>query len=408
MAAGELPRMLAPRHQASQLRVPTGPAMLDERWESLAAPDAVRAELLDETSRDRAARYARNVENYVGTVKVPVGVAGPLRVNGVHARGDFLVPLATTEAALVASYSRGAGLITAAGGCAAMLVREGVTRAPGFAFATVADAARFVAWVGASVDELRRVAEATTRHGRLADVRPSLEGNHVYLILDFHTGDAAGQNMATIAAQAVCDHIVEAAPVRPRRHYVEANRSGDKKASMQAFLAGRGRSATCEAVLPAALVERHLHATPEAIAAYWRMSAVGGVMSGTIGVQGHYANGLAALFLACGQDVACVAESAVGVTRLELTEGGALYAAVTLPSLVVGTVGGGTGLPSQCACLELLGLAGEGRANAFAELCAALSLAGELSIVGALVAGEFTSAHARLARGRTPEPTHAG
>jgi len=106
------------------------------------------------------------------------------------------------------------------------------------------------------------------------------------------------------------------------------------------------------------------------------------------------------VYIACGQDAACVAESAVGVTRMELDPGGGLYAAVTLPNLIVGTIGGGTGLPSQRACLEILGLAGPGKAQAFAEVCAALALAGELSIVGALCAGEFARAHERLARGR--------
>jgi len=126
---------------------------------------------------------------------------------------------------------------------------------------------------------------------------------------------------------------------------------------------------------------------------------MGGVLSGTIGVQGHYANGLAALYIACGQDAACVSESAVGVTRFELGDDGSLYAAVTMPNLIVGTVGGGTGLPSQRACLELLGLAGPGNAQALAEVCAAVSLAGELSIIGALAAGHFTRAHRQLARG---------
>ena len=133
---------------------------------------------------------------------------------------------------------------------------------------------------------------------------------------------------------------------------------------------------------------------------YWRMSALGGVMSGTMGVQGHFANGLAALFIATGQDAAAVAEAAVGVTRLEETADGGLYAAVTLPNLIVGTVGGGTGLPSQRACLDLMGLAGPGHARALAEVAAALALAGELSIIGALASGEFARAHRLLARGR--------
>jgi hydroxymethylglutaryl-CoA reductase (NADPH) len=155
-----------------------------------------------------------------------------------------------------------------------------------------------------------------------------------------------------------------------------------------------------EVSLPAVLVKRCLHTTPGMMVNYWRMSALGGVMSGTIGVQGHYANGLAALFIACGQDAACVAESAVGITRFEPAEDGGLYAAVTLPNLIVGTIGGGTALPSQRACLEILGLAGPDHAEALAEVCGALALAGELSITAALSSHEFARAHRRLARSR--------
>ena len=151
-------------------------------------------------------------------------------------------------------------------------------------------------------------------------------------------------------------------------------------------------------VIPASLIESTLRTTPTRLAEYWRMAAIGGVMTGTLGVQGHYANALAAIYIACGQDAACVAESAVGVTRFEVTDSGGLYASVTLPNLVVGSVGGGTGLPSQRTCLEIMGLSGPGHARALAEVCAALCLAGELSIAGALCAGSFTSAHHKLAR----------
>ena len=180
---------------------------------------------------------------------------------------------------------------------------------------------------------------------------------------------------------------------------MEANFSGDKKASGLAFLTGRGRKVTATARLPAGLVERHLHTTVERMHDYWRMSALAGVMSGTVGVHGHYANGLAALYLATGQDAACVAESSVGVTRLEIRDGD-LHVFVTLPSLVVGTVGGGTGLPTQSAGLRILGLAGSGKAPALAEVVGALCLAGEVSIIGALAAGHFARAHSRLARDR--------
>jgi hydroxymethylglutaryl-CoA reductase (NADPH) len=398
----ELLAKLAPTGAPAAPRVPRAPGVSEDdvakRWALLPDRDSARAVLLDETSAATAAAYARNIENFIGTVRIPVGLAGPVRVNGTYAQGDFYLPLATTEAALVASYSRGAQVIADAGGCSAIVLHEGVSRAPGFAFDSLGEAGKFVAWAVGALPQMRRVAEATTRHGKLRDMRVNLEGNHVYLIFEFATGNASGQNMVTIATQAICEYIAEHSVVKPRYGFVEANHSGDKKASAQSFLGGRGKSVTCECVVPAALVERRLHTTVESMTRYWTMSALGGVMSGTIGVQGHYANGLAALYLACGQDVACVAESAVGVTRFEARGDGALYASVTLPNLIVGTVGGGTSLPTQRACLDVLGLPEEGSANAFAEVCAALALGGELSIVGALAAGHFTSAHQSLAR----------
>ena len=403
----ELLARLAGRHGVIAHRIPFGSeitdAAIDARWKALPLGQDPRGELLDARSQQQAERYAANVENFIGTVKVPVGVIGPLRVNGTHAQGDYFVPLATTEATLVASYGRGAKLITSVGGCSALSLHEGIARAPGFAFRALHESAVFAAWVQAQLPQLAAVAAATSRYAQLQEVRVSIEGNHVYLILVFHTGDAAGQNMATIAAQAVCEYLNARSPVKPDYYFLEANHSGDKKASAQSALCGRGRSVTADVVIPAALVQEQLHATPQMMARFFTMGAIGGVMSGAVGIQCHFANGLAAIYLACGQDVACVAESALGVARLEVTADGALYASVTLPSLPVGTIGGGTGLPSQKACLDILGLAGAGHANAFAELCAAVALAGELSIAGALVAGEFCEAHQRLARdGRAP------
>ncbi len=394
---------LRPRTDPMPPKVPGAsavtPAAIDERWALEAMPKGARDELADARTMEQREAFARNIENFIGTVKVPVGLAGPLRVNGLHASGDFYVPLATTEAALVASYSRGAQLVTEAGGCAALLLNEGVSRAPGFAFATLAEAAHFAAWAASAFERFKAVADATTRYGKLMDMGLEVEGNHVYLEFVFATGDAAGQNMVTIATEAICRDIVERAPIRPRHWFVEANLSGDKKATTHSFMSVRGKKVAAEVVIPANLLAERLHTTTPAMIEYWRMSALGGVMSGSIGVHGHYANGLAALFIACGQDAACVAEAAVGVTRFEPTAEGGLYAAVTLPNVIVGTVGGGTRLPSQRACLEILGLAGPDRARAFAEVAAALALAGELSITAALAAGQFTEAHHRLARG---------
>jgi hydroxymethylglutaryl-CoA reductase (NADPH) len=376
--------------------------VIAKRWALTGLPASSRDLLADARTMGEREVYARNIENFIGTVKVPVGLAGPLRVNGAHALGDYYLPLATTEAALVASYSRGAQLITEAGGCASIVLNEAVARAPGFAFETLGDAALFVGWAAMSFDALKAVAQQTTRHGTLVDMQLTVEGNNVHVQLEFTTGDAAGQNMVTIATDAICRHIVARSPVRPRYWFVEANMSGDKKATTQSFMRVRGKKVSAEVNLPAALIQQRLHTSARAMADYARMSVLGGVMSGSIGVQGHFANGLAALFIACGQDAACVAEAAVGVTRFEVRDDGGLYAAVTLPNLIVGTVGGGTRLPSQKACLDILGLAGVGQARAFAEVAAGLALAGELSIIGAMTAGHFTRAHQQLARGPSP------
>lgn len=393
----ELNALLAPKPGARRENLGGGlatPEAVAKRWAAIGREPGVLADPHD------PAVFAANCEQYIGTVKLPVGLAGPLRVNGLHAQGDYWLPLATHEAALVASYHRGAQLLSEAGGCTALLLAEGVTRSPGFSFGTVAEAGRFLLWALQEQDRFRAVAATTTRHGKLENLRVTVEGNHVYLLFDFSTGDAAGQNMVTIATQAVCDDIIARSPVKPAYWFVEANASGDKKASSQSFSSVRGKKVAAEVVLPAELVKRRLHTTARAMVDYWRMSAIGGVLTGTIGVQGHYANGLAALFIACGQDAACVSEAAVGVTRFEERDDGALYATVTLPNLIVGTVGGGTKLPSQQACLELMGLAGNGKARAFAEVCAGTALGGELSIIGALASGQFTRAHQRLARER--------
>ena len=281
-----------------------------------------------------------------------------------------------------------------------MLLDESVGRAPGFAFRTLDDCGRFLNWVYEQWDTLQQEASRTTRYGKLIDMHATIEGNHLYLHLNFTTADAAGQNMVTIATEAICSYLLRHCPIRPQYHFLEANFSGDKKATAQSLQRGRGKRVSAEVLIPAELVHERLHTSPQRMADFCRMGTLGAVLSGSIGAQGHFANGLAALYIACGQDAACVAESAVGVTRFELTQDGSLYATVTLPNLIVGTVGGGTGLPSQHACLDILKLAGPDNAQALAEVCAGLCLAGEISLVAALCAGHFARAHKRLARGR--------
>jgi hydroxymethylglutaryl-CoA reductase (NADPH) len=262
------------------------------------------------------------------------------------------------------------------------------------------EAGEFIFWVSQRFEDFKKEAAGTTSHGHLEDIKVTFEGNHVFLSFEYTTGDAAGQNMVTIATDAICRYIIANCPVKPKQWFIESNMSGDKKATAMSYLFVRGKKVTAEVAIPRKLISGILHTNPEQIMEYWKMSFVGGVQSGSIGVQGHYANGLAALFIACGQDAACVSEASVGITRVDVDEKGDLYAAVTLPNLIVGTVGGGTNLPTQGECLKMIGCDGEGAARKFAEICAATVLAGEISIMGALAAGQFTMAHVKYGRKR--------
>jgi hydroxymethylglutaryl-CoA reductase (NADPH) len=339
-----------------------------------------------------------NIENYIGMTQVPTGIIGPLHVTGSAAKGDFYLPLATSEGALVASYHRGAKATRACGGITSICLTEGVQRSPVFKFANLGDLGQFLLWTLERIETFKKITSQSSRYAVLSELRSNIEGNHLILTFEYRTGDAAGQNMVTLCTEEICKYILANAPVEPSVWFIESNYSGDKKATALSFSNVRGKKVSAEAILSKDVVRAILKTTPAAMAEYWQTSTLGVIQSGAIGAQGHFANGLAALFLATGQDVACVSEAAVGITRMELTAEGDLYASVTLPNLIVGTVGGGTALPTQRECLEIMSCYGAGNARKYAELCGALVLAGELSIAAALSAGHFASAHKKLGR----------
>jgi len=342
-----------------------------------------------------------NVENPVGAAQVPLGVAGPLVVRGEHARGSFYVPLATTEGALVRSYERGMAAIARAGGAEARACLDENRVSPVFAFGTVAEAHDFALGLGEVFESLRAAAEATTRHGKLLRVEPRAVGREVIVDFCYYTADAQGMNMIARATEAACRWLVGAR--RARDYLLMTGHCSEKRASAKLFAGGKGKRVVAGALLPARVVKTYLHATPEGFRDLWRRTVVGHLHAGAVGYNGHYANGLAALFIACGQDAANVVNSSVGVTNFEVTEAGDLYASVTLASLTVATVGGGTGQGTARECLEMLGCAGAGRAPKFAEIVAATLLAGELSMGAALASGEFVEAHETYGRNRPEE-----
>jgi len=376
-------------------------ASVEKYWRRLreTAPAEAEAAIADPATMDAPEIYSANIENFIGTVKMPVGIIGPLRINGLNALGDFHVPMATTEAALVASYARGAYAATKSGGISTALLYEGVLRTPAFVFDGLLDAGLFVEWVAREIETLKAKAEATTQHGKLVSVEPVIDNNIVFLICRYTTGDAAGQNMVTIATNALCEDIADRCTVPIKAWYIEGNFSGDKKASFLGLVTGRGRKVSASVTLSAEVVEKPLGTTPQAMLDYGQVANLGSHLSGQLGAQAHFANGLAALYIATGQDAACVAESAMGITRME-ARGDDLFCSVTMPNILVGSVGGGTSLPSQSAGLEILGLKGAGKGAALAEVAAATCLCGEISIVAAIAAGHFTRAHENLARHR--------
>jgi hydroxymethylglutaryl-CoA reductase (NADPH) len=340
-----------------------------------------------------------NCENFTGVAQVPLGLAGPLQVHGEHARGEFLIPLATSEGTLVASYNRGIQALNRSGGVRCTVLADAMQRAPVFVFDDARGARAFAAWVDEHRSAIAAAAEATSRVARLRHIETYLSNHMVFLRFNFGTGDAAGQNMVTLATAAACKWMLSQFG-GVRRFFLESNLATDKKPSHVNLLCTRGKRVTAEAVVPRSVLEGFLRARPEALMQHHLAANVGAMLAGANNNGLHAANAVAALFIATGQDVANVAESSAGVVYCEVRPEGDLYFSITLPSLIVATHGGGTGLPTQRECLEVMGCHGAGKVRKLAEITAGLVLAGELSLAAAIAAEEWVSSHERLGRHR--------
>jgi hydroxymethylglutaryl-CoA reductase (NADPH) len=340
-----------------------------------------------------------NIENFIGVAQVPIGLAGPLLVNGEYAKGEFFVPLATTEGTLVASYNRGMKLLRESGGVTCTVVDDAMQRAPVFVFKSAREAKDFGFWVKENFAEIKAKAETTTSVGRLRDIQQFPASRFLYLRFNYTTGDAAGQNMVGKATKAACDWIETVYP-GIERYQLEGSLATDKKTSFVNTLNTRGKKVIAEATIPAAKLEEIMKVSVEQIFAARLTSQLGGYIAGVNNNGAHSANGITAMFIACGQDAANVAESSAAAVYAEITKSGNYYFSVTIPSLIVATYGGGTGLPTQRECLELLDCYGNDKAKKFAEIVAATVLCGELSLGTAVIADEWVSSHEQLGRNR--------
>jgi len=370
-------------------------ADMDERRQAVEAFTGAKLPTIASTTYDPQLAE-KNIENMIGAVPVPVGFVGPLRVRGDHAEGEFLVPLATTEGALLASVNRGCSVITASGGATSVVVKDAMTRAPVFRVRDVRHAVQAADWVASNFDRLREAAEATTKHGKLLSAEPFAVGRSLFVKLAYSTGDAMGMNMATIASEAAA-RLIEA-ETGAAMVSVSGNLCVDKKPSAMTAITGRGKTVLADVTVPWAVLEERMHTTPEAVAeTCFRKCGVGSALSASLGFNAHAANMLAAVYIATGQDPAQVVEGSMGTTTAEVVDGD-LYLAVRLPAVEVGTVGGGTRLPAQAEALSMMGCLGEGKARKLAEIVGAVVLAGELSTLCAQAAGQLGAAHRRLGR----------
>jgi hydroxymethylglutaryl-CoA reductase (NADPH) len=345
------------------------------------------------------AQVAGNIENFLGVAQVPIGLAGPLQINGEHARGAFHVPLATTEGTLVASYNRGMRLLSESGGVTATVVKRSMQRAPVFEFRSAREARDFGQWLVEQFAAIRAVAESTTRVGKLTDIEQYAVGNQLYTRFNYTTGDAAGQNMTGKATLAACEWIRSQHPLHPAC-MLSGSIDTDKKHSAINTLRTRGRRVIAEATIRNETLQRLMRVDAKSLFRARQVSQAGSFMAGSAYNGPHAANGIAAMFIATGQDVANVAESHAGITYTQLLDNGDYYWSVTLPSLIVASYGGGTGLATQRECLEMLGCYGPGKADRLAEIVAAVVLAGDISLGSAVLAGDWVSSHDKLGRNR--------
>ncbi|MBE2900802.1 hydroxymethylglutaryl-CoA reductase (NADPH) [Methanothermobacter thermautotrophicus] len=358
----------------------------------------VKLEHVSNYSIDMERASRRNIENPIGAVQIPLGVAGPLRVRGEHADGEYYVPLATSEGALVASVNRGCSVITRAGGATVRVTGDSMTRAPVIRTGSVVEALRLREWIYENMDALREEAESTTRHGKLVKIDPVIvAGSYVYPRFVYTTGDSMGMNMVTIATERALELLTR----ETGAHVIalSGNLCTDKKPAAVNLIEGRGKSITAEIMVPGDMVESVLKTTPGAVVEVnTAKNLIGSAAAGSMGFNAHYANIIGAIFLATGQDEAHIVEGSLGVTIAE-ERNGDLYFAVNLPDVPLATVGGGTGLETASECLDIMGVRGGGRVHEFAEIVGGAVLAGELSLMGALAAGHLARAHSELGRG---------
>lgn len=349
---------------------------------------------LGDFSLDEKTAATKNCENMIGATQIPLGVAGPLKIKNK----EYYLPLATTEGALVASVNRGCKVIAESGGAIVFAQKEGMTRGPVFYTGSLEKSKKLADWIGKNETVLKKTAESTSNYLTFKKATVQILAEYVFVRFSFDTADAMGMNMVTIATQKMIEVIENGTKIECLS--VAGNFDIDKKPAWINFINHRGFATWAEVFIKKETVKNILKTTPEKIFDVWLAKCmIGSAMSGSLGFNSHYANIIAAIFIATGQDPAHVVEGSMGITTAKVLQNGDLYFSIYLPALIIGTVGGGTQLATQKEALEILGVLGKGKVENLAEIISGAVLAGELSLLASLAAGTLAKAHQQLGRG---------
>lgn len=358
------------------------------------------------SSRLNPAGLTKNIEALIGSVEIPLGIAGPLKLNGSLGEDIFYLPMATTEGALIASATRGATALTNSGGVRARTIEQVMYRSPVLCFNSIIEAKKFSEWVSDKVIFCQGIIHNYSKHAKLKSISPTIAGKNVHLEFAYETGNAAGQNMTTTCTWEAVKSInheyqrITPASEWPQQLLIEGNGSSDKKLSGKTYFRGRGTRVVAEARLTNEECFKSLKLTTKDLFKSYQLVQQGAQLDFMVGFTINIANIIGAVFMATGQDVACVHESSSGLLQMELIDDGSLYVSMTIPSLIVGTIGGGTRLPHQKEALQMLGCEFEQSSAKLAEIIAGFCLALDLSTLAAIATDQFVTAHERLGRNK--------
>lgn len=370
--------------------------------------------LIPHTGYDYNKVFGANCEIVIGYVPIPLGLVGPLIINGE----PIYIPMATTEGCLVASTNRGCKAISVSGGCYSVVMKDAITRAPCVRMPSAMRAAAVKRWVGVPENYLllEQAFNSTTNYGKLAGVEATVAGRNVYLRFNCMSGDAMGMNMVSKGCLKAID-VLQAEFPDMALIAISGNMCTDKKPAAINWILGRGKSIVVEAIIPESVVTSVLKSSvPAMIETNTQKNHIGSAMAGSVGgFNAHAANVVTAIYLATGQDPAQNVESSNCLTIMEYAEDGkSLHVSVTMPSIEVGTVGGGTHLPAQAGCLDICGVRGAAKgpgstpgdnARKLAQIVGSAVLAGELSLMAALAANQLVNSHMQHNRKPAEAPT---